>query len=57
MSFGLTNAPSAFIILMNGVFKSFRDSFVIVFIDDIIFYSKSEKDHGRHLHTVLKLLK
>ena len=45
MSFGLTNAPEAFMELMNGVFRPYHDSFVIVFIDDILFYSKTEEDH------------
>ncbi|XP_015165067.1 uncharacterized protein [Solanum tuberosum] len=49
MSFGLTNAPAAFMELMNGVFRPYIDSFVIVFIDDILVYSRTEDDHVRHL--------
>ncbi|KAH0658132.1 hypothetical protein KY289_026880 [Solanum tuberosum] len=53
ISFGLTNAPAAFMSLMNGMFKLFLDSFVILFIDDILVYSKSEEEHADHLHIVL----
>ncbi|KAL0536507.1 hypothetical protein IC582_025456 [Cucumis melo] len=57
MSFGLTNAPAAFMDLMNRVFKDFLDSFVIVFIDDILIYSKTEAEHEEHLHQVLETLR
>ncbi|KAI3510609.1 hypothetical protein L1887_17736 [Cichorium endivia] len=57
MPFGLTNAPAAFMDLMNRVCKPYLDKFVIVFIDDILIYSRSEADHERHLRSVLSLLK
>ena len=57
MSFGLTNAPIVFIDLMNMVFKDFLDTFVIVFIDDILVYSKTEVEHEEHLHQVLETLR
>ncbi|KAL4037959.1 hypothetical protein IC575_001562 [Cucumis melo] len=57
MSFGLTNAPAVFMDLMNRVFKEFLDSFVIVFIDDILIYSKTEAEHEEHLHQVLETLR
>ena len=57
MSFGLTNAPAAFMSLMNGIFKTYLDLFVIVFIDDILIYSKSRKEHEEHLKIVLEMLK
>jgi hypothetical protein len=49
MSFGLTNAPTYFMYLMNSVFMTELDKFVMVFIDDILIYSKSEKEHAKHL--------
>ena len=57
MSFGLTNAPSVFMELMNRVFKEFLDTFVIVFINDILVYSKSEVDHKEHLRKVLTIVR
>ena len=57
MSFGLTNAPVTFMDLMNRVFRSYQDSFVIVFIDDILVYSENEGDHMDHLRVVLQVLK
>ncbi|GJQ94968.1 putative reverse transcriptase domain-containing protein [Tanacetum coccineum] len=57
MSFGLTNALAVFMDLMNRVCKPYLDKFVIVFIDDILIYSKSKKEHEEHLRQILKLLK
>ncbi|KAL0556761.1 hypothetical protein IC582_005277 [Cucumis melo] len=57
MSFGLTNAPTVFMDLMNRVFRKFLDTFVIVFIDDILIYSKTEAEHEEHLRMVLQTLR
>jgi hypothetical protein len=57
MSFGLTNAPAYFMYLMNSVFMPELDMFVVVFIDDILVYSKNEEDHAKHLHVVLQRLR
>jgi hypothetical protein len=57
MSFGLTNAPAYFMYLMNLVFMPELDKFVVVFIDDILVYSKNEAEHTEHLHIVLQRLR
>ena len=57
MPFGLTNAPAVFMDLMNRVCGSLLDKYVIVFIDDILIYTRSQKDHEEHLRLVLEILK
>ncbi|GKF38471.1 putative reverse transcriptase domain-containing protein, partial [Tanacetum coccineum] len=57
MPVGLTNAQAVFMDLMNWVCKPYLDRFVIVFIDDILVYSKSRKEHEGHLKLILRLLK
>ncbi|WVZ76961.1 hypothetical protein U9M48_024869 [Paspalum notatum var. saurae] len=57
MSFGLTNAPAFFMYMMNSVFMNELDKFVVVFIDDILIYSKNEKEHEEHLRVVLTRLR
>jgi hypothetical protein len=54
--FGLSNTPVVFMCLMNGVFRDYLDKFVIVFLDDILVYSKSEEEHEKHLRMVLQVL-
>jgi hypothetical protein len=56
MSFGLTNAPTYFMYLMNKVFMEYLDKFVVVFNDDILIFSKNEEDHDKHLRVVLQKL-
>jgi hypothetical protein len=57
MSFGLTNAPAHFMYLMNSIFMEELDRFVVVFIDDILVFSKSKKEHEEHLRIVLQRLR
>jgi hypothetical protein len=56
MSFGLTNSPAYFMYMMNKVFMEYLDKFVVVFIDNILVYSRSEQEHEGHLHLVLQKL-
>jgi len=55
--FGLTNAPTTFMSMMNGVFHAYLDKFILIFIDDILVYSSSIEEHKGHLHIVLQTLR
>lgn len=56
LPFGLTNAPATFMCLVNNVLRQYLDHFVLVFIDDILVYSKNEEEHQEHLRMVLQTL-
>jgi hypothetical protein len=55
--FGLTNAPTTFMCLMNSVLNKYLDKFVLVFVDDILVYSKTREEHEEHLRMVLQVLR
>ena len=57
MPFGLTNAPASFMDLMHGVFQPYLDQFVVIFVDDILVYSKYKEEHEDHLRIVLQALR
>eukprot|EP00253_Pinus_taeda_P012702 PITA_12702 len=57
LPFGLTNAPATFMCMMNSVFHQFLDKFVLIFIDDILIYSRSQEEHEKHLRMVLQTLR
>jgi hypothetical protein len=57
MQFGLTNAPAYFMYMMNKVFMEYLDKFVVVFIDDILVYSRSEEEREEHLRLVLQRIR
>jgi hypothetical protein len=54
LPFGLTNAPATFMQLMQDIFRKYLDDFVIIFLDDILIYSRTEKDHADHIRKVLE---
>ena len=57
MPFGLTNASVAFMDMMNRIYQPYLDHFLVVFVDDILIYSKSQEEHGHHLHLALQTLR
>ncbi|RVW18327.1 Transposon Ty3-G Gag-Pol polyprotein [Vitis vinifera] len=57
MPFGLTNAPAAFMDMMNRIYRPYLDHFVVLFVDDILIYSKSREEHSHHLHMALQTLR
>ena len=57
MPFGLTNAPAYFVDLMSRVFRDFLNKFVVVFVDDILIFSKNEEGHAQHLKAIMETLR
>ena len=57
MPFGLTNAPTAFMDMRNRIYRPYFDHFVVVFVDNILIYSKSREEHNHHLHMALQTLR
>ena len=57
MPFGVTNAPTFFMDLMHRIFSPFLDKFVVIFIDDILIYSRNEQEHEEHLRIMLQTLR
>ena len=57
MPFGLTNAPATFMCLMNSILSNYLDEFVVVFMDDILIYSKNKQEHEEHLKIILQVLR
>ena len=57
MPFGLTNTPTSFMCLMSSVLSKYLDKFVVVFIDDILIYSKTKEEHDEHLQIILQVLR
>ena len=57
MPFGLTNAPTTFMDLLNRIYKDYLDQFIVVFVDDILVYSKTREEHEVHLRIALQILR
>ena len=57
MPFGITNAPANFMFMMNNIFSKYLDRFVLVFIDDVLIYSRSKEEHEEHILIVLRVLR
>ena len=57
MLFGLTNSRATFMFLMNSILSNYLDKFVVVFIDDILIYSKNKQEHEEHLRIILQVLR